>query len=91
MSDGTPAPGQAGAAGLEEFAGLDGLVDAIRRIDNPRDERRMIFAKGENTRHVRHAQVLARWPVLSESWAQRVERVRVTSVDRTPGAATFGR
>lgn len=80
-----------GDAGLEQFAGIDGLVDALREISDPRDERRLIFAKGENTRHMRHAQVLNRWPVLVEAWAQRVEHTRTSSVDRTPGAATFGR
>jgi hypothetical protein len=44
-----------------------------------------------NLRFARHAQLLARWPVLSEPWAVRVERSRLASVDRTPGAATFGR
>lgn len=76
---------------LAQFSHIDGLVDAIRSINDPRDERRLIFAKGENTRHVRHAQVLSRWPVLSEEWARRVEDARINSVDRTPGAATFGR
>lgn len=78
-------------ADLAQFANIDGLVDAIRNISDPREERRLIFAKGENTRHVRHAQVLSRWPVLSEAWAQRIEHTRITSVDRIPGAATFGR
>lgn len=76
-----------------DVAGLSvsGLADAMRGVSDPRDERRMIFSKGENTRHVRHAQVLDRWPVLSEAWAGNVERTRVNSIDRTPGAATFGR
>lgn len=78
-------------ADLAQFSHIDGLVDAIRGINDPRDERRLIFAKGENTRHVRHAQVLSRWPVLGEEWARRIEDTRINSVDRTPGAATFGR
>ena len=50
-----------------------------------------IYAKGENTRHIRHAQILERWPILPEPWARSVERTRMAAVDRTPGAATFGR
>lgn len=68
-----------------------GLQDAVAGITDPRDQRRLIFAKGENTRHVRHAQVLDRWPVLNEHWAQGVEATRIRAIDRTPGAATFGR
>jgi len=82
---------QEGDAGIEQFSAIDGLVSAIRGISDPRDERRLIFAKGENTRHVRHAQVLRRWPILSEQWARQIEDRRLNSVDRTPGAATFGR
>jgi hypothetical protein len=51
----------------------------------------MYYARGENFRHVRHAQILSRWPVLSEPWAELVEETRIAAVDRTPGAATFGR
>jgi hypothetical protein len=76
---------------VERFASLDGLVDAVNNIENPRDERRLIFAKGENYRHIRHAQVLARWPVLPEAWARHIEHARISAVDRTPGPATFGR
>lgn len=74
-----------------ELRNIDGLVDALSQIRDPRDERRLIFAKGENTRHFRHQQLLERWPVLSEPWALRIEHARINSVDRTPGAATFGR
>ena len=51
----------------------------------------MIYAKGENLRHVRHGEILERWPVLAEPWARRIEEARLAAVDRTPGAATFGR
>jgi len=78
-------------SGLEQFSHIDGLVDALRGITDRREERTLIFAKGENTRHLRHAQVLARWDLLSEPWARSVEDKRVNSVDRTPAAATFGR
>lgn len=55
------------------------------------DGRRTILATGANMRHIRHAEILDRWPVLPESWAKRIELARLSSVDRTPGAATFGR
>ncbi|MBM3634492.1 MAG: hypothetical protein FJW99_04270 [Actinobacteria bacterium] len=70
---------------------VDGLADALARTEDPTDDRRMIFSKGENTRHIRFEQVLNRWPLLPEDWARRVEDTRMASVDRTPGAATFGR
>lgn len=53
--------------------------------------RRTIHASGANMRHVRHAEILARWPILPEGWAKAIETTRLTSVDRTPGAASFGR
>ncbi len=83
-------PNESGS-GLEQFTAIDGLVNAIRGISDPRDERRLIFAKGENTRHMRHDQLLKRWPILTEDWARMIEDRRISSVDRTPGAATFGR
>jgi hypothetical protein len=87
MSTGTDRP----EAGGDQFSALEGLDSAVRAISDPRDERRLIFAKGENTRHVRHDQVLRRWPILAEDWARLIEERRINSVDRTPGAATFGR
>lgn len=78
-------------ADAEAIFSLSGLADALSAVQRPTDERRLIFAKGENTRHIRHAQVLDRWPVLPEDWARRVEAGRLAAVDRTPGAATFGR
>jgi len=81
--------------GADRHAGVDRIVDTIRdasrEIATPSDERRMIYAKGENLRHVRHGEILERWPVLSEAWARRIEDSRLAAVDRTPGAATFGR
>ena len=53
--------------------------------------RRTILATGANMRHIRHAQILERWPILPEGWARAVETTRLESVDRTPGAASFGR
>lgn len=29
-------------------------------------------ARPENTRHIRHADLMRRWPVLAEPWAQKV-------------------
>lgn len=52
---------------------------------------RVLHASGANSRHMRHEQILLRWSVLAEPWARQIERTRIDSVDRTPGAATFGR
>ncbi len=70
---------------------VEGLADALKGVTRPQDERRMIYAKGENYRHIRHAQILDRWPILPEPWARRVELRRLSAVDRTPGPASFGR
>ena len=70
---------------------VEGLADALRGVNRPQDERRLIFAKGENYRHIRHAQILERWQILPEPWARRIEQKRLSAVDRTPGPATFGR
>ena len=48
------------------------------------------MAMGSNMRHVRHAEILHRWPVIPEDWAKAVESNRLAAVDRTPGTATFG-
>jgi len=72
-------------------AALDGLREAIGRQKAPQQQRRLVFASVENSRHLRHEQVLERWPVISETWAQQVDETRLASVDRTPGAASFGR
>ena len=53
--------------------------------------RRTILATGANMRHIRHAQILERWPILPEGWARAVETARLESVDRTPVSASFGR
>lgn len=50
-----------------------------------------LSSDGANMRFARHAQLLARWPVLDEPWARAVESRRLETVDRTPGPATFGR
>ncbi len=53
--------------------------------------RRTVLATGANMRHIRHAQILERWPILPEGWAKAIETTRLDSVDRTPGPASFGR
>ena len=35
------------------------------------------FARAEGVWYLRHAGALSRWPVLTEDWAQRVERLRL--------------
>lgn len=55
------------------------------------DGRRTIAARGENLRHMRHESLLERWPVVHEGWAEAVETARIGAIDRTPGAASFGR
>ena len=79
------------APGEEAVHLVEGLADAIKGVTRPQDERRMIYAKGENYRHIRHAQILERWPILAEPWARRIEQTRLSAVDHTPGPASFGR
>lgn len=55
------------------------------------DGRRTLMATGANMRHIRHAEILDRWPILPEGWARAVESARLSAVDRTPGTASFGR
>jgi hypothetical protein len=64
---------------------------AVVEADRPGEGWGMFYARGENFRHIRHERILARWPVLSESWALQLEEARIAAVDHTPGAATFGR
>lgn len=40
----------------------------------PEGPGRMIGTRGGNDRHIRHASLLARWPVLAEPWAEAIER-----------------
>ncbi len=65
------------------------LGASVSWVPNP--NKLELAPKSENTRHYRHGQVLERWPVLTEDWASAVETTRLAQVDRTPGAATFGR
>lgn len=50
----------------------------IATAQDPGDPSRTIVTRGENYRHIRHAEVLARWPVLGEAWARGVEQARLT-------------
>ncbi len=39
------------------------------------------FARAEGVWYLRHAGALARWPVLTEDWAQEIERLRLAESD----------
>ena len=39
------------------------------------------LARAEAVWYLRHATALARWPVLTEDWAQEVERLRLAESD----------
>ena len=75
----------------ETVTSVGGPGGRVASVGEPRDTQRMMFSKGENTRFLRFQQVLDKWPLLPEDWARMVEDTRVSAVDRTPGAATFGR
>lgn len=47
------------------------------QVHDAGDPTRFIPAQGGNYRHIRHAEILSRWPVIAESWAQRVETGRL--------------
>jgi hypothetical protein len=49
----------------------------IAAAQDPGDPGRTIVTRGENYRHIRHAEVLARWPVLAEAWARGIEAARL--------------
>jgi hypothetical protein len=65
------------------------LASSVSWVPNP--DKLELAPKGENTYYFRHGQMLERWPVLTDGWAEAVEVTRLAQVDRTPGAATFGR
>lgn len=45
-------------------------------------------ARPENTRHIRHAALLARWPVLPEQWARKIDEAHGASErPRMPGTS----
>ena len=74
-----------------EGRGLESLATTLQSLQQPGPEFVGLFARGENYRHVRHEQLLARWEVISEPWAREIETARKGAIDRTPGAASFGR
>ena len=45
------------------------------------------FARPEGLHYMRHAEALARWPVLDEEWARRIEARRLSQFER--GDITF--
>lgn len=72
MATGGASAGPARGAATGAFMGLGVSAD-----QDPGDPGRTIVSRGENYRHIRHADVLARWPVLAEGWARRVEDARL--------------
>jgi hypothetical protein len=68
---GLPTDESSGGAPAGAFMGL-----GAAGIQDAGDPSRFIPARGANYRHIRHAEILARWPVLAESWAQSVELAR---------------
>ena len=46
-------------------------------------------ARADLVWYLRHADALARWPVLSEPWAQNIERRRLDPSDGNLTASTF--
>lgn len=77
--------GQSADGALEWFA------KNMQKEQQPGGELAGLFARGENYRHIRHARLLERWPVIDEPWAGKVETTRIAAIDRTPGSASFGR
>ncbi len=49
----------------------------ISAEQDPGDPGRTIVTRGGNYRHIRHAEILARWPVLPEEWARVIEAGRL--------------
>jgi hypothetical protein len=47
------------------------------QLQDSGDPTRFIPTQGGNYRHIRHAEILARWPVIAEPWAQRIETGRL--------------
>lgn len=61
------------------------------RIETRVEMTAALSSAGANMRFARHRELLERWPVLGEPWAQAIEATRLQSIDHTPGPATFGR
>ncbi len=69
---GVTASGVNGSSGTRAFMGL-----GASQLQDSGDPSRFIPTQGGNYRHIRHAEILARWPVIAEPWAQRIETGRV--------------
>jgi hypothetical protein len=52
----------------------------------PRDDPRL-RARADLIWYLRHAEMLARWPVLPEEWALRLERRRLAPGDEVTGSS----
>lgn len=50
------------------------------------------FARAEGVWYLRHSSALARWPVIAEPWAQRIEarRLALESPDRGKSTQPYG-
>lgn len=59
-------------SGSRAFMGLGSA-----QLHDVGDPARFIPSQGGNYRHIRHAEILARWPVIAEPWARRVETGRL--------------
>ncbi|MFN8124190.1 MAG: hypothetical protein U0237_17410 [Thermoleophilia bacterium] len=71
--------------------GSSGPIDPLAFVRPDPPAIAAMASDGANRRFARHRQLLARWPVQPEPWARAVEEKRLAAIDRTPGAATFGR
>ncbi len=69
---GLTASGGNGSSGSRAFMGL-----GSSQLHDSGDPSRFIPTQGGNYRHIRHAEILARWPVIAEPWAQRIETGRL--------------
>ena len=87
-SDGTRTARTAGRAAWSPGRGAPTIAGMADPAPAPGETRR-VFARAEGLWYLRHAAVLARWPILAESWARRVESRRLEGA--TPGAAGPGR
>lgn len=72
MVNGGASAGAARGSATGAFMGL-----GVAAVQDPGDPGRTIVSSGGNYRHIRHADVLSRWPVLAEGWARRIEDARL--------------
>ena len=62
---------------------------SARRRPSPAGDGARSRARAELLWYMRHADALARWPVLAEPWAQRIERRRLERSGEASPPATF--